>query len=183
MPLSTKGIQMINDGDCLPEIPLDELSSDQSYLYRIITAIRTVVISDERSLDPYPWHDGSPLPAEYVGSMSQPSNQAVNSTLLLILLSATTDLCGSKLSAARSATMVQNTFSKSRHKNKCLRPLGRLLGLSSNETHIGRMKKMCCWLCLQMTMWQIGKQPSTSYSQFAKLLVPLKKSENFSILK
>jgi hypothetical protein len=47
MPLSTKGIQMINDGDRLPEIPLDELSSDQSYLYRIITAIRTGVISDD----------------------------------------------------------------------------------------------------------------------------------------
>ena len=47
MPRSPKGFQCITEGDPLPEIDVTDLSRDQSYLYRIITAIRTGTITDD----------------------------------------------------------------------------------------------------------------------------------------
>lgn len=43
----TGQFQSITDGDPLPQINTDELSHDQGYLYRIITAVRSGVISDD----------------------------------------------------------------------------------------------------------------------------------------
>ena len=47
MPRSPKVFQCITEGDPLPEIDITDLRGDQSYLYRIITAIRTGKITDD----------------------------------------------------------------------------------------------------------------------------------------
>lgn len=47
LPLSAEGFQLITDGDPLPEIDVSELSNDQAYLYKMITAIRSGSISDD----------------------------------------------------------------------------------------------------------------------------------------
>jgi len=47
LPISETGFQSIPDGEPLPEIDLDVLSTDQAYLYKIVTAVRTGVISDD----------------------------------------------------------------------------------------------------------------------------------------
>ena len=45
LPLSPNGIQCISEGPLLPEIDPLDLSKDQAYLYKIIQAIKTGVIS------------------------------------------------------------------------------------------------------------------------------------------
>jgi hypothetical protein len=47
LPLSAEGFRLITDGDPLPEIDVSELSNDQAYLYKMITAIRSGSISDD----------------------------------------------------------------------------------------------------------------------------------------
>lgn len=47
LPLSDKGFQLIAEGDPLPEIDVGQLSNDQAYLYKMITAIRSGEISED----------------------------------------------------------------------------------------------------------------------------------------
>lgn len=47
LPLPAEGFRLITDGDPLPEIDVNELSNDQAYLYKMITAIRSGSISDD----------------------------------------------------------------------------------------------------------------------------------------
>jgi hypothetical protein len=45
MPVSATGFKSISDGDPLPDIDVNDLSCDQKYLFRIITAIKSGVIT------------------------------------------------------------------------------------------------------------------------------------------
>lgn len=47
LPRSPSGFKKIDNGDPLPNIDVEELSCDQSYLYQIISAIRTGYIDDD----------------------------------------------------------------------------------------------------------------------------------------
>ena len=46
-PLSSGGIKCIAEGPPLPEFDVAELSHDQAYLYRIIKAVKTEVVSND----------------------------------------------------------------------------------------------------------------------------------------
>jgi hypothetical protein len=163
--LSNAEFESISGGDPLPDIDHNDLSRDQAYLYNIITAIRTGVISDDLlrektgAMSMARWlTTASRICRLYVGT-AQPTSELYSLTQFIVSNYGPAWFqikCRPKCTDGPNHLLEQIKVQRL----LCHQPTEIQRGQSFNEMPTGPTRKMCCWQCWQIKMSQTEKQLS-----------------------